>query len=103
MRQLGLFLMMVGLLGSQSIQADLFERSENQFTEELRGTLSQLNEGVAPTPLPNEAIEEEESNWRFSRIQILTGAFAELDLKVIELKIQPYVEFRLNRRKPISR
>lgn len=33
------------------------------------------------------------------RINILLGVFAEIDFKIIELKIQPYVEFRLQKQK----
>jgi hypothetical protein len=34
------------------------------------------------------------------RINIMIGAFAEIDFKVAELKIMPYVEFRLDKQKP---
>lgn len=36
---------------------------------------------------------------RLSRINVLAGGFAEIDLEILELKVMPYVEFRFNRRK----
>ena len=39
------------------------------------------------------------TSCKLSRINVLTGAFVELDLWVAELKVLPYVELRFNRRK----
>jgi len=36
---------------------------------------------------------------KLTRVNVLTGAFAELDLWVAEFKVLPYVELRFNRRK----
>lgn len=78
-------------VGSQWVSAGQFDAMEEQFANELKTQLDGLN-SVNPDP------QSEESSWNFSRIQVLTGAFAEIDLKVIEIKVQPYVELRFNRR-----
>jgi hypothetical protein len=76
---------------AQWVSAGQFDAMEEQFADELKTQLDGL-ESVNPDPQP------EESSWNFSRIQVLTGAFAEIDLKVIEIKVQPYMELRFNRR-----
>lgn len=47
------------------------------------------------TRLPLESDSEE---WYFSRFAVTIAPFAEIDLKLLELKIQPYVEIRFDRR-----
>lgn len=39
-------------------------------------------------------------DWYFSRFAVQLAPFAEMDLELIELKIQPYVELRFDRKQP---
>ena len=45
------------------------------------------------------AASDEGFSCKLTRVNVLTGAFAELDLWVAEFKVLPYVELRFNRRK----
>jgi|GEM_PF-3123109 len=78
-------------VGTQWVSAGQFDVMEEQFADELKAQLDGLNS-------VNPELQPEESSWNFSRIQVLTGAFAEIDLKVIEIKVQPYMELRFNRK-----
>jgi hypothetical protein len=46
-----------------------------------------------------QAETKKESTFKLQRINVLAGAFVELDLVVAELKVLPYVELRFNRKK----
>jgi hypothetical protein len=59
---------------------------------ESEGSEAAVSETVAPEP-------KKKSSFRLQRINVLTGAFVELDLVVAELKVLPYVELRFNRKK----
>ena len=57
---------------------------------------------LASTSASIEAVQNEpkkSSTFRLQRINVLTGAFVELDLVVAELKVLPFVELRFNRKK----
>ena len=41
---------------------------------------------------------KEEISCRLTRVNILTGVFAEIDLGILSLKVKPYVELRFNHR-----
>ncbi len=43
---------------------------------------------------------DDNEEWYFSRFAIQLAPFAEMDLELIELKIQPYVELRFDRKQP---
>lgn len=77
------------ILNSNWVNAGTFDDQEAQFADQLQSHLESIE------PSKGES-NQDESFWNFSRIQVLTGGFAEIDLKVIELKIQPYVELRFN-------
>lgn len=42
--------------------------------------------------------DQPEEELELSRVNLLVGAFTELDLKILDLTIQPYVEFRFEKR-----
>lgn len=84
-----LVLLVTCILNGNWVIAGGFDDLEAQFADQLQSHLESVK------PSQGEAIEDD-SVWNFSRIQVLTGGFAEIDLKVIELKIQPYVELRFN-------
>jgi hypothetical protein len=52
-------------------------------------------QGTVDTRLP---IEVEDQEWYFSRFAFTLAPFAEIDLELLELKIQPYVEIRFDRK-----
>jgi len=66
-------------------------------------TLGMLSSSAfAGDPTASEKVATEpkkESSFRLQRINVLTGAFVELDLVVAELKVLPFVELRFNRKK----
>jgi hypothetical protein len=68
-----------------------YDAMEERFSQELFSRV----ESASTIQVDN---QEDESEWKFTRFQILTGAFAEFDLKVLELKVHPYVELRFNRK-----
>ncbi len=41
---------------------------------------------------------EEAISCRLSRVNLLVGFFAEMDLGILSIKVKPYVELRFNRR-----
>jgi len=43
------------------------------------------------------ALDETGKEIQWSRLAILVGGFTELDLGILEMKVQPYVELRFNR------
>ena len=49
-------------------------------------------------PLLGGAAAGEEISCRLTRVNILTGVFAEIDLGILSLKVKPYVELRFNHR-----
>jgi hypothetical protein len=77
----------VALAGASSS----YDAMEAKFAQELYNRVE--NASLLQVDSSGEGQE-----WKFSRFQILTGAFAEFDLKVIELKVHPYVELRFNRK-----
>jgi hypothetical protein len=62
------------------------DRMDNLLVEELQ------------SPLPG-ALALDNEEWFFSRYAVMIAPFAEIDLELIELKIQPYVELRFDRNK----
>jgi len=59
---------------------------ETQAREEASLIAAELN----PT--------ETEVSCRLTRVNLLVGVFAEIELGILSLKIKPYVELRFNRR-----
>lgn len=84
--------------------ANEWDDHEVQFTQKFIKEKSQLPTALMGMEGPTENWET--SNWKKTltlsadRINILVGAFGEIDIKIAELKIMPYVEFRLQKQKP---
>lgn len=83
---------------------DEVTKMENQFKKEFKSELSKLNSffQLKSTPIDfmNGTNENEENTLDLSRVNLLVGAFTELDLKILDITIQPYVEFRFDKKNP---
>ena len=58
-----------------------------------------LNNQLDEQRIESKAIEEvTDESWYFSRFAVTVAPFAEIDVELLELKIQPYVEIRFDRK-----
>jgi hypothetical protein len=92
----------VTLAISSFARANKFDKMEATFKNELQTELNQLslykNNSPSFKTQTNEFSSSDETDVELSRISVLFGAFTEIDFKVIELKIQPYVELRFDKK-----
>ena len=98
------------LLNLELASANQFDQMETIFTNELKTQLNQLPvRNLKPefTTMQNEllngivndsVVNEDETHLELSRINLMFAAFTEIDFKIIEIKIQPYIEFRFNKK-----
>ncbi len=77
---LGLFL---AALSIPPLNAE--EASDPAFQAELMSRVEKMS------------LSDSERVVQLGRINVLLGGFAELDLGIVEMKVQPYVELRFNR------
>lgn len=82
------------------------DKMETKFQKELAGEFSKLQslfkKSNSTQNFATEADSAEDEALdglvELSRINVLIGAFAVLDLKIVEFKIKPYVEMRFDKR-----
>ncbi|MGZ3774437.1 MAG: hypothetical protein ACXVCY_19490 [Pseudobdellovibrionaceae bacterium] len=67
------------------------------FREYTKVKAVKVSSSVQENSLDSTSVSFMDQVLEFSRLNILIGAFTELDLKVVDFKIQPYVEFRFDK------
>jgi hypothetical protein len=73
----------LAVLAIPSLNAE--EASDPAFQSELMSRVENRN------------LSDSERVVQLGRLAVLMGGFAELDLGIVEMKVQPYVELRFNR------